>query len=740
MSKKIMRKITMLALTAAVAASGSVHAIASEVAMPVEAIAAPEPVRVISGDTATPDESMETALIAVKSLINLDDDVFTDFSYHSSYSNQQTREGLTWSFYWNDSKNGFVHASATDDGVLLEYRMRDSDAKYFGFAEINKQAATAAADAFVRAANPGTYSYYKAPTDISIRIGDSDYRISYTAEVNGRHFNAAAISVNVNKFTGAVTGYSTRNTNPGNFRFDEASPIISESAAIAAYTEKIGLSLEYMTNYDWQEGTITVFPAYMFKSSGDRFISAKTGDVVELVYDRGIYIDDYTLASAPVPEAAESDAGFGRQDLTPAEIEALERVSELITGEQALAKLLEITELNNLETSAFDQRNISLRRDHFDKERFFYDINLWRWSDNMKEDDISNLTGTVNADSGRVVRFSLGYNFVSQPFNEDTAVFSVSQAEAAVDAFLRKHAPNELASTRLDSGISDTSAPTAPEVRISRWGGNYSFQYVRYANDIPYRDNGISVSVDQNTGKIMSYSLNWFENISFPGLSGVLTPNQALTAYAAQNGSDIYYITAGEGNAALVYDFVNRSLINPFTGKAMDYSGEPWSEAEINEPDYDDVKGHWSESFVTKLLDNGVFLWGGPFLPDKTMTQAEFLEFIMLAGGSYYPIVPLQEFVGDRTGIDVDPDKILTRQEAARIIVEYLGHGKVAERSEWFVYPFKDAVDDGYKGHITIAYILGIIGGDPAGNYNAAGNVTRAHAAVILTNLINSRS
>jgi hypothetical protein len=59
------------------------------------AIAAASPLAA-SARTASPEESMETALIAVKTLINIDDDIFTDFSYSSSFSNFETREGLVW--------------------------------------------------------------------------------------------------------------------------------------------------------------------------------------------------------------------------------------------------------------------------------------------------------------------------------------------------------------------------------------------------------------------------------------------------------------------------------------------------------------------------------------------------------------------------------------------------------------------------------------------------------------------
>ena len=713
MSKQL-RKTVMLILAVVILAAAPLNAFANE----------------------SPEDSMETALIAVKRLINLDDDVFTDFSYYSGYTNYQTREGLIWTFQWSDMQNGYVYASATADGILLDYRMYDFGAGYFGFAEVSRETAVATADDFIRAASPATYTYYKAPTDVSININSRDYRLSYTAEVNGRLFNAASINVQVDKFTGVVTGYSTTNVNPGNFKFEEASPIISESAAISAYAEKIGLTLEYRSNFNWREGTVTVFPAYLFNSSGDRYIGAKAGDVLELIYDRGLggVNDEMSMdMSSPAPEAA-AGADFSRQNLTPAEIAALERVSGFLNGDQALQKLIEIMEIADLNVNSFDERNVSLRRDYYDRERYFYDIFLYKWDgmDGMSEDEVTNISGRVDAETGRVVSFNYGYRYRPYTWEEVPAV-SVQQAEATVDAFLKRHAPAELAKSKIDSESSSMEVP------MPRWGGDYRFQYIRYENDTRFRDNGISVSVDPNTGKIMSYSLNWYENVTFPSVSNVLTPERALTAYVADSGSSVYYITVGDGNAALVYDFGGWNLIDPFTGKAIDYSGEPMTEGPAAEPAYDDVKGHWSEHFVTRLLDNGVSLWGGAFEPDKTVTQEEFLRYIIQIDPSS-PITP-QAFFADRgISIDADPNVILTKQDAARIIVEYLGYGRLARQSEWYVYPFNDDVGDDFRGFVTIAYILGIIGGDNNGNFNAGSNVTRSHAAVMLYNLILARS
>ena len=88
-----LRRIVILLLTAAIVAAtplavsaqhGSPDVpVASEMAEAVE-MPVPEPPRLPDRRTES-DGSMETALIAAKTLLNIDDDVFTDFSYSSTF-------------------------------------------------------------------------------------------------------------------------------------------------------------------------------------------------------------------------------------------------------------------------------------------------------------------------------------------------------------------------------------------------------------------------------------------------------------------------------------------------------------------------------------------------------------------------------------------------------------------------------------------------------------------------------
>ena len=386
---KSLRRIVTLLLAAVLAA-----------AVPLTALATGE-----SGD-----QGMEIALVAVKSLVDIDDDIFTEFSYSSSFSNYETREGLTWTFSWSDNISGFIYATATAEGTLLQFHKYDRERQSFGFAQIERDDAISLASEFIEKANPGTCSYYGAPATVTTGLNNNAYSLVYYAEVNGHAFETAAITVNVDKFSGEILGYYSRNVDPQRFRFESAAGIISRSDAVAEYAEKIGLSLEYKSSFD--NGRISVFPVYLFNSHGDRFISAISGDVVQYVYDLGTSDAGSSTSGAGAPAAAnqsvadEAESGSARANITPAERAAIEQAAGFLTSEQALERLLETADLVDLDLSTFNEQHIGLNSDYISSARFFYDVNMFRY-DYESEDDIAGFFGRIDAETGRVLAFHI---------------------------------------------------------------------------------------------------------------------------------------------------------------------------------------------------------------------------------------------------------------------------------------------------------------------------------------------
>ncbi len=60
------------------------------------------------------------------------------------------------------------------------------------------------------------------------------------------------------------------------------------------------------------------------------------------------------------------------------------------------------------------------------------------------------------------------------------------------------------------------------------YSGQYVYQYQRVENDIPMPDNTISVGVNYETGKVVSYSSNWLYNIKIPSAEVLVSETEAI--------------------------------------------------------------------------------------------------------------------------------------------------------------------------------------------------------------------
>lgn len=60
------------------------------------------------------------------------------------------------------------------------------------------------------------------------------------------------------------------------------------------------------------------------------------------------------------------------------------------------------------------------------------------------------------------------------------------------------------------------------------YSGNYSFQFQRIENGIPFPDNGVNVQVNNTTGEVMGVSINWLYGIKIPSHVTSLSKEEAI--------------------------------------------------------------------------------------------------------------------------------------------------------------------------------------------------------------------
>ena len=125
------------------------------------------------------------------------------------------------------------------------------------------------------------------------------------------------------------------------------------------------------------------------------------------------------------------------------------------------------------------------------------------------------------------------------------------------------------------------------------------------------------------------------------------------------------------------------------------------------------------------------------FKPDNTITQIDFFRYLFVPEMRYYDDEGLYDMLENRgivKGEEKAPESKLTRQDAAKFLIRYLGLGLAGERPEIYVSKFGDKVEDQYRGYASLCYGLGIMRGDEKGRFNGTKTMTNAEAASVIYN------
>lgn len=124
-------------------------------------------------------------------------------------------------------------------------------------------------------------------------------------------------------------------------------------------------------------------------------------------------------------------------------------------------------------------------------------------------------------------------------------------------------------------------------VPINNYGTpNYSIQYQRLINEIPFLSNGVNVQVSSIDGQVISYNLNWSEEIA-PEAKGVIEASEAQKAFTVASFLKLRYwvpasyrpLAAGQKQEAkLVYQLTGHGggAIDAFTGEPLELEEGDW--------------------------------------------------------------------------------------------------------------------------------------------------------------------
>lgn len=661
-------------------------------------------------------KGLEQAIIGAKKIITVPDN-YTDFTHNSSERETGSGKVRVWRLNWGEKEenNGFVSASIGEDGYLYEYNKYNGDKGFSGLAQVAKEKAKVSAEEFLEKAIP---EYAKQMKEINQNYNipsNEEYNFTFQKFVNEIPVNFITINVGVNKYNGEVTSFYGGNPEIKGLQYPTTEGIIEASAAEKAYIEKLGVDLKYYSYYDYNKKKMNIFAGYSIDNSKNSAIDAKTGQEVSISKEDPIYDIQKDYIGGTV-----SDKGLTKnsEQLTKEETDAVKNIANLITKEKAESILKQTSDIITSDMKVLDS---SLNKNYIN-ERYTWNIAF------------ENAYGEVDAESGEVLSVrSYNYN------NSGSKSISKSEAKNIAEEFLKKITPTKFAQTKYKENENRLL-----KIDVVEEGNIFYFNFVRQVNGIEFSSNSLSIEVDKTKGKVIGYINDWYDNITFPSVSEAMSKEAAFNKIKELSGFGLQYNMIDKAKVGLVYNLKNISeayIIDPVSGIRLDFMGQAYKENKL--PEYTDISGHWSEKTVKELLENGYYIDGEKFNPNMNITQINFFKYMYSPIRNSYTDDQFYDMLIQSGVIKKEekaPNSFVSNQDVAKFIIRYLGHDKIATHSEIFINPFKDNIEEQYKGYAAMCYALNIIKGDRNGNFNGARNISNAEAATIIYNLIKNNT
>lgn len=684
------------------------------------------------------DTGLETAIGEARTRIEIP-------AEYSQFESSVNQDGNMTSYSLNWSTEGDAYASTktirvtvNSKGDITNYNMgfydKDDSLK---LAKYSGQQLKDIALAWIAKVNPSWVAELDidgAETSEEKGVFDSDASIVFQRKVNGILFCDNYVSFNLDKQTGEVTHMYARWTYadsvPG------ADDSISIEEAQKKFTEYSPMELKYFSGEDDKQ-----YLAYV-PSREEVMVGAQDGE--EVKYQQGAYNGEAAAedAAAVMTKAERGSAGGGAKNayqLTKEEQANVFQMENLVAAEDAEKALKAMEELG---IGDYTLANSNYSR-YGEEGKYRYELRM----ELRKGDDesASNVYATVDAEDGSLLNYS---HYTENDYRssyvtgEEKAVVTPEQAQSLAKEFAAKVAKAEFVQTKARE-TDDKSE-------------EYGVNFVRYANDVICESNSINVRINPQSGKIKSFYKNWNKEYVFENTDGIIDAGKAVEELFRQVGLTQKYVDLNRmmygkkpANPCLVYvlNAQKPNRISAKTGKLLSYDGSEYKENIPVSSEITDIAGHYGETAIKTLLDNGVIETEAgqtEFRPDDFITQEELLGFVSRLVGGVMPLARTEIYdIAARNQIvlaeEKAPEKIASREEAVKYIVRALGYDKVAVLPDIFNCGFadRDSITDHTEGYVAIAKGFGIVRGDEANNFNPQENVTRADAAIMIFNYLN---
>lgn len=643
---------------------------------------------------------LEAAILEVKARLDIGE--YEDFESEVAMVNGRESYLLNWSNRTDDSYEYL--GVGYSDGVILSYECsyngkNSSDRK---FSNISRSEAEKIAEDFIKKINPTICENIEIKSEGKTDLTGNSHYFYLNRYHNGIPVLGEGGHISISKDNGQVRYFSLEYDTQ--ITFENNDNIIDVETAKTEYAKKISPELYYAYHFDYEKKDVKVFPEYM---SQDRniVIDAATAEKYEI--PQKYYYSDSTVKqeSATLKANGAADAGFSK-----AELDEISEIDGLISSETAENIAREKKNIDIEKRYVLD--NFTLSSDYVDLAKYLFNL---RFSDKSK-DKTEFIRVNVDAKDGTIMSFNKpgDYSAKNQDKENEKKI-----AENALQEFTNNKYKNL-------------------EYKEDEQIGNVT--YVRKENGIEVLGQQASFFFDGND-KLVSYNLTYTDSLTFPSIENVLSVEEAVKKVAEDIDFTLFYAVDYENkNAKQVYGFfedgdVLSFVIDPFTGKRIDYAGEEIIGDTLIS--YNDIDGHYAEDKFLKLAEYDIGFTDGVLLPEQQITQAEYMNL-------------LNEVFGYSSGIDEiyaraytkgiikaeerDDTSPVTRENAAIFMIREMGAEEYAKYNEIYAEPFADVTEN--KGYIALLKAMGVVSGDGNGNFNPKNTITRGEALIIIYNYL----
>lgn len=230
-----------------------------------------------------------------------------------------------------------------------------------------------------------------------------------------------------------------------------------------------------------------------------------------------------------------------------------------------------------IDEKKFESR-IEFREDYGSVGEYAWSIDWHMYEENRS----INIDVWINANDGKIKRISRH----EYDHNDDgPTIAQITEEEAKIKAedFIKRVNSKEYKEAKLE------------ENKYPRYKGStdYSFNYIRQINGIPFERNSISIQVDGIKGEVVRYSYSWDENIDPPSVEGIIDEEKAEEVMRDNVDMGLRYIPARNRyyydekvkEIKLVYnpEFKNGYIVDAKEGTMLDYWGKTLEEEKIKD-------------------------------------------------------------------------------------------------------------------------------------------------------------